>query len=144
MARGGQRKGVQGRNYGNRTDLAMNARPLPVQVGPSRQYGQGVAQANAQSAVPLAPPPAPGTGPTPGQSTPGPEPGSFGFEDETGRPNEPLTAGANIGAGPGMEALELGEQPITHVADMFEMLYANSGIPEMKMLADRSRALGGR
>lgn len=143
MARGGKRTGVQGRSYGNRSDLAMNARPLPVSTPTGKPYGEAGAMADAQRAVPLAPPPAPGAAGG-SQTPPGPVPGSFGpFDRETENPNEPLTAGANIGPGPGMEALGGARNPTDITQSLLSMAVA-SGSRDLYELYERSVALRGR
>lgn len=107
QGRGGPREGTPGTAYANRSDLNQ-----PVRVAPSATYGQGVAQQQAQRAVPLpAQAPAPAAAPSGGpvSSQPGPPlvtPGSLGaLNAPSVRPNEPLTAGLPTGAGPGPEAL---------------------------------------
>lgn len=98
MPRGGRRAGTPGRAYSNRSDLNAT-RALPVEAGPSQQYGQRAAQEAAQRVVPIAPqpaarPPAPPAG------------GLLNFASpSTSRPGEPVTAGASMGAGAGPEAL---------------------------------------
>lgn len=62
MPRGGMRAGSPGRSYENRTDM-NTVRALPVTVGPSQQYGQATALANAQRAVPTANGPLPSAPP---------------------------------------------------------------------------------
>ena len=66
-------------------------------------YGQAAEQRRSQRAVRPGPPPT-----EQGAGAPAPMP----LTRPTERPNEPITAGAPIGAGPGMEALEpVGIQP---------------------------------
>lgn len=105
MPRGGKRTGKG--PYGNRTD--MN-RPQAVQAAPSKVYGQGVAQEASQRAVPVAAPPAQRQAVAPATpaagAPPGPPPGGMGdLLRPTERPDEPMTAGMSLGAGPGPEAL---------------------------------------
>lgn len=103
MPRGGARQGKPGAAYSNRSDLQ------PVKVAPGQQYGKGVAQREAQQAVPMAgrpamPPAAPAAPPRP--PMPGMAPGDVTpLDAPTTRPNEPVTAGLSVGAGPGPEAL---------------------------------------
>lgn len=97
MPRGGARRGKPGATYSNRSDLNQ-----PVRTAPGQQYGQATAQADAQRAIPLpatAPPPSAAPAPV---AAPPPEPGLLSAP--TARSNEPLTAGMNIGAGPGPDA----------------------------------------
>lgn len=102
MPRGGRRTGSPGSAYSNRTDLNAN-RTLPIQVGPSQQYGQAAAQTRAQQAVPMAPPPASST-PNAPPAAPAAAP-LVPLDAPTARPNEPVTAGAALGAGPGPMAM---------------------------------------
>jgi len=103
MARGGRRAGKPGVSYGERTDLNAN-KALPVQAPTGLQYGQRKVQEQSQQQVPIAPPPTNpppvgaaisplGTGPAPGELTP--------LHAPTALPDEPVTAGLPIGAGPG-------------------------------------------
>lgn len=126
--RGGRRQGRVGTAYPNRTDLQSS---VPVATAPGQVYGERAAQAQAQRAVPVAPPPGsigPGTGqpgappppPAPGGGPSGPGgggaaggppaaplplPGQLPWTGPTERPNEPITAGMASGPGPGPEAL---------------------------------------
>ncbi len=73
---------------------------------------------------------------------PPPEGGLF---NPTGRPDEPVTAGANAGPGPGQEILSFYKQPIapkrpTPIADTLSMLAGSS--PALSALAERARAQG--
>ena len=103
--------------YAQRTDLAARtaagvgapapAPTQPVRVPTGQQYGQAQALTQAQQAAPL-PQPAevPGAQLVPGTTTPvaaqGYTPPNLGLASTpTGRPNEPLTAGLDIGPGAG-------------------------------------------
>lgn len=110
MPRGGKRTGKPGTAYTNRTDLQV-----PMAAASGQQYGRKAEQMAAQRALPVARPstdavsvaPAPRVG---GPGTPSPAPGLLPgqvvpLDAPTQRPNEPLTAGLPIGAGPGVEAL---------------------------------------
>lgn len=148
MARGGRRQGVQGRAYGNRTDLSMNARPLPVQTATNQPYGVAGAQAAGQAVVPLAPTPQPGAAGAPGAGavSPTPAPGSLGaFDRPSDRPNEPITHGAPFGPGGGPEVMGM-EKPIldTTISNLLSTLAAQSGSTELAELAQHSLRLGGR
>lgn len=85
----------------------------PAQVlsaAPDQAYGDKKAQLDAQRIAPMA-----GTAPMPRAASPAPSgsPASGGgapitpFGAPTARPNEPITAGVDIGAGPGSSALAL-------------------------------------
>lgn len=146
--RGGRRQGVVGRAYGNRTDLTMNARPLPIATAKNQPYGEAGAQADAQRQIPLAPAPGPGAAGAPGAGgPPGPMPGSLGaFDRPSDRPGEPLTHGADLGPGGGQEVLGIkpppqGGPPITQ---LLMTLAQTSGSKDIMELAQRSLALGGR
>lgn len=109
------RAGTPGQSYSNRTDLNAN-RSLPVTAAPGQTYGARVQQQNAQRLVPMAPPPAMGA-PSGGAagSAAAPSPAAGGsflapgmlppLDRPSERPNEPVTAGAALGAGPGNEVL---------------------------------------
>ena len=75
------------------------AEQLPVTTANNQQYGQRLAQQRSQEAVPMAQ--SPTTVPSPVRQRPRTAPGSLTpLTAPTGRPNEPITAGANFGAGP--------------------------------------------
>lgn len=106
-------------------------KPLPVQAGPSQQYGSRVAQENAQRAVPLAPSPGP-PAPTAVPGAPAPQPGGFSqYARERGgdlfaattRPDEPWTSGlpSGPGSGPGVEALGVLSRPDAGDPDAVDM-----------------------
>ena len=75
------------------------AEQLPVTTASNQQYGQRLAQQRAQEAVPMGQ--SPTTVPSPVRQRPRTAPGSLTpLTAPTGRPNEPITAGANFGPGP--------------------------------------------
>ena len=75
------------------------AEQLPISTASNQQYGQRLAQQRAQEAVPMGTPPT--SVPSPIRQQPRTAPGSLTpLTAPTGRPNEPITAGANFGAGP--------------------------------------------
>lgn len=101
MPRGGKRSGKPGASYTNRTDLNK-----PSLAAPPKTYGDAAASARAQQAVPL-PQAGPPGGPAAGagmQPPAGPLPGELQFGRGSDRPMEPLTAGMNVGPGPGASA----------------------------------------
>lgn len=107
MARGGRRVGRSGARYGNRSDLQLAPRQ-PVQAIPGQVYGARKAQEDAQRAVPLSRPGSPqptGQGPA---VSPFPVAPPVPLDAPTQNPNEPVTAGSRLGAGPGPEALAFG------------------------------------
>lgn len=81
MPRGGPRSGRPGAQYSNRSDLQAAPRLAPV-ANQGQSYGTAKSQLDAQSQVPMAPPPIPLSAPT-------------------ARPNEPVQAGLQSGPGPG-------------------------------------------
>lgn len=87
---GGNRQGAARTAYSNRTDLngpAIANRPPTYGDGAQAQRSMQVVPLPQERRLPPAPPP--------------PVPGAVPFDRETERPNEPLTAGMNMGAGPG-------------------------------------------
>lgn len=112
MPRGGRRQGTPGTAYSNRSDLQ---RPKLMAL-PGQGYGVQKAQVDAQRAVPMARPASdsvrastsgvPASGSLGGTGAPGLMPGQVTpLDAPTQRPGEPITAGMDIGAGPGREAL---------------------------------------
>lgn len=101
MPRGGRRRGTPGNSYSNRTDLATNYAPVEGTATPA---------AGGQAA----PPPTPGPGNSDlsfqalsqGGSFPTPD-DTPSLLDPTSNPGEPVTAGLDVGPGPGREALGL-------------------------------------
>lgn len=86
------------KQYPNRTDLRNKATKLGAKAATGQTYGEAGKQIAAQRAVPMGTPPT-DTAPPPRRK--GPLPGSFGaFNRETEFPEQPVTAGANFGAGP--------------------------------------------
>lgn len=109
-------------DYSNRSDLRN---PATRQVAFTGQtYGTATQQAQAQQAV--APGSAPGTVAAQqmaAQQAPAPRPGAQPFLRGTERPNEPITAGADFGAGP--NSAQAGVVPrIVPVDDVMETLRA--------------------
>lgn len=133
MPRGGKRTGRPGRAYPQRTDL--NA-PLPATAAPARQYGDRTAQLAAQRAVPMAPAPsAPAPAAAPSRPL-APPPGSFGdVLRPTERPGEPVTAGAELGPGPGPEAIG-GAPAANPVADRIRQLYMLEPTEELREILE--------
>lgn len=70
---------------------------------PSAAYGEGVETAAIQSGAPMAK--TPDVRPAPASAIR--QAAAGGLYDETTRPNEPITAGIQMGAGPGPEALAM-------------------------------------
>jgi hypothetical protein len=115
--RGGQRQGVIGKAYANRSDLnganVVAPKPLdpnngkmPITAVPGQQYGAATAQKAAQQAVPMAGSPSPVT-PTPaGQSAPQANP--LANVTPLAQPTThglPITTGLPTGPGAGPEVM---------------------------------------
>jgi len=83
------------KQYSNRTDLQNPAKKMAVTAAKGQTYGEAGKQMAAQRAVPMA---APAPAPRPRNAV---APGSMGaFNRDTDAPQEPVTAGANVGPGP--------------------------------------------
>lgn len=80
----------------------QSGRQAPKYI-PGMAYGQGQATMQQQQAAPMAAQPAPTRAMTNAPMLPTPMP----LTAPTARPDEPVTAGGAVGAGPGMEALNL-------------------------------------
>lgn len=146
--RGGRRTGTPGRAYGNRTDL-------PGSSPATQQVGGGTAAINPQNVQPLAgpeqvpgvpgAPSAPGGGPQmpdmalpegavpPGQLTPLTAPGS----------GQPITSGAPVGPGPGMESLGAFApgQPTQDMFALAKYLPALEMLQSLPNLSQKTRTL---
>jgi hypothetical protein len=89
------------KQYSNRTDLQNPAKKMAVTAAKGQTYGEAGKQMAAQRAVPMA---APAPAPRPRNAV---APGSMGaFNRDTTAPDEPVTAGANVG--PGANAFQAG------------------------------------
>lgn len=133
---GGERSGTPGRAYSNRRDLNT----LPIRTTTGQRYGQAKAQASAQSAIPLAAPQAPAPGSTP---PPPPPPGlgaAVPLTAPTSRPEEPVTAGLNMGAGPGSEALFQSPDPAELEIRALYALYPNNDLLDLITFIDQGRS----
>lgn len=144
---GGTRAGNPGA-YPNRTDLSQQ-KSLPLRVAQGQTYGAAQAQMDAQRQIPMAPPPSVrATGPSqPPQGPPmgGVAPGMFGdLHRPTERPTEPVTAGAELGPGPGPEAIPRGpSNPAnTNLSQMLAELAQSSNSHAVMQLAQRAQAAG--
>jgi hypothetical protein len=77
------------------SDIQAGTNRVAIQAATGQTYGKATEQMNAQRAVPM------GTPPTETQPVQRPVPGTLGsLTRPTERPAEPITAGANFGAGP--------------------------------------------
>jgi hypothetical protein len=119
----------------------QSVKPLPVQTAHSKVYGQGVAQQNAQRAVPLAPPPAPGLASAlPGGGRQGQAPTFGDLNAPTERPDEPMTAGAPFGPGPGMEALPQPPDPAVAALGALAGVSEDRLTPQLRFLRTQLQA----
>jgi len=100
------------------------------------QYGDRQAMTQAQQAAP--PGRAPGdTIPVPAAPPAGPAPGELGdLLGATARPDEPLTAGAPFGAGPGPDPFAAATDPDTEAIDRLRALYRQTGSPSLGYLLE--------
>ena len=88
--------------YPNRTDLSNPAKKLAVTTVPGQTYGKAGEQRRAQQAVPMGTPQQPQAPQQQQQQQPLPV---TPLNAPTERPDEPITAGNPLGAGPGMDML---------------------------------------
>jgi ethanolamine utilization microcompartment shell protein EutS len=114
MARGGQRQGTPGVSYSNRTDLMQDYAP---------SAGTANAAAGDQAAASWI---------TPDQVPK--------LDDMTANPDEPVTAGLDIGAGPGASAL--GGMPTSPVNDEIVAAYMAYPTPELARVINLLRMQG--
>lgn len=90
-------------NYPNRSDLRGAGRAEFT----GQTYGEASAQEESQQMVPTGAPPTDAVGG--GLQLSGPMPGAAPFDRMSERPDEPITAGADFGAGP--NAMQAGITP---------------------------------
>lgn len=137
MPRGGRRQGVPGANYGNRSDLAMGPRKLPISVAPGQQYGQATAQTQAQQAVPMASAPlqAPDVHQAARDFQPPPV---IGMAEPSMNPAEPVTSG--MGVGPSAPPLQA--SPVLKGVAVLNAL-GDGASPEVKAIRDVLTAIQG-
>ena len=131
---GGPRAGSPGRAYTNRSDLNK----LPIRTTTGQTYGQASAQRSAQSAIPMAAPPSPSP-----SAAPPPPPGlsaAVPLNSPTSRPEEPVTAGLNMGAGPGSEALFTPPDPAELEVRALYALYPNNDLLDLLTFLDQGRS----
>lgn len=122
--RGGQRDGVAGKAYQNRSDLrgqnVVAAQPqnqpgakLAVQAATGQPYGAAGAQKAAQQAIPMGTPslPQPQSAPVQGMQPDQGQPSAplTSLFAPTQKPNEPVTAGVANSPGVGPDALNIPE-----------------------------------
>jgi hypothetical protein len=111
-----------------------------LQMG-SIGYGEGVDTQAIKSGAPLSKTPDAVSGPTGRLSQAQPQASLTGLYDPTQRPDEPITSGIDMGAGPGSNALNAPAQvqsQYTNAYDVFQAMASNpNASPTMKYLAQR-------
>ena len=115
MPRGGKRQGTPGKGYSNRSDLATN-------YGPGNAAAGGIEPArSAQPMMPLI-----GADEVPS------------LTDPTMRPNEPVTAGLDIGMGAGSEAMgPMPPPPVDPVRQAIQAMMLVSPNPDLARVLAR-------
>lgn len=117
--------------YPNRTDLNNAFNKVARKTAPGQTYGEATKQMEAQKAMPM--------GSSPADARASVAPGGLGaFGRPTDRPDEPITAGVDIG--PGMNSIQAGinvpprsEDP---VLDRLRVIYRNYPNDELADLID--------
>jgi hypothetical protein len=107
------------------SDIQAGTNRVAIQAATGQTYGEAGKQIAAQRAVPMGAPPTQ----APPQA-PRPMPGSLGdLTRPTERPNEPITAGADFGAGP--SSLQAGILPAPSASNdvLEQLLYLNRLYP---------------
>jgi hypothetical protein len=109
------------------SDVQAGTNRVAIQAATGQTYGEAGKQMAAQRAVPMGAPPTE----TPAQAQARrPMPGSLGdLTRPTDRPNEPITAGADFGAGP--SSLQAGIMPAPSASNdvLEQLLYLNRLYP---------------
>lgn len=128
------------KQYSNRTDLQNPAKKVAVAAVKGQTYGEAGKQMAAQRAIPMAAPTAPPASP---QRT-AVAPGSMGaFNRDTTAPDEPVTAGANVGAGPnafqaGIMATPMFGNPVLQELMVLDQLFPSEDLKNLiSVLTDR-------
>lgn len=128
------------KQYSNRTDLRNPATKVAATAAKGQAYGEAGKQLAAQRAVPMAAP----TVATAPPSRPTVTPGSMGaFNRPTDFPQEPVTAGANIGAGPnafqsGIMAPPMAGNPVLQELIILNQLFPSDDLKNLiSILTDK-------
>jgi hypothetical protein len=126
------------KQYSNRTDLQNPAKKMAVTAAKGQTYGEAGKQMAAQRAVPMA-----GAAPAPAQRN-SVAPGSMGaFNRDTAAPDEPVTAGANVGPGPnafqsGITAPPMFGNPVLQELIVLDQLFPSDDLKNLiSVLTDR-------
>ena len=97
------------------SDVQAGTNRMAIQAATGQTYGKATEQRNAQRAVPM------GTPPTEVQR---PVPGTLGsLTRPTERPMEPITAGANFGAGPSAVGAGIPQPSGDNALEELRMIY---------------------
>jgi hypothetical protein len=126
------------KQYSNRTDLQNPAKKMAVTAAKGQTYGEAGKQLAAQRAVPMA-----GAAAAPRPRNPV-APGSMGaFNRDTTAPDEPVTAGANVGPGPnafqaGITAPPMFGNPVLQELIVLNQLYPSDDLKNLiSVLTDK-------
>ena len=126
------------KQYSNRTDLQNPAKKMAATAAKGQTYGEAGKQIAAQRAVPMA-----GAAPAPRPRN-AVAPGSMGaFNRDTTAPDEPVTAGANVGPGPnafqaGIMAPAMMGNPVLQELIVLNQLFPNDDLKNLiSILTDR-------
>jgi hypothetical protein len=114
-----------------RTDGGPGAKKAPIQNLPDAGYGEQAEYRSIQQGAPIQKVEAPTAGAPGGAPQAGPLPPAL--DAPTGRPDEPVTAGVDVGAGPGSDALGLFD-PSKMAAD--DIRYALKYLPTLQYMID--------
>jgi hypothetical protein len=100
------------------SDIQAGTNRVAIQAATGQTYGKATEQMNAQRAVPM------GTPPTEAQPVQRPVPGTLGsLTRPTERPMEPITAGANFGAGPSAVGAGIPQSAGDNALEELRMIY---------------------
>ena len=100
------------------SDIQAGTNRVAIQAATGQTYGKATEQMNAQRAVPM------GAPPTEAQPVQRPVPGTLGsLTRPTERPMEPITAGANFGAGPSAVGAGIPQSAGDNALEELRMIY---------------------
>ena len=127
------------KKYSNRTDLQNPAKKMAATAAKGQTYGEAGKQMAAQRSVPMAAP-----APAPQRPRNAVAPGSMGaFNRDTDAPDEPVTAGANVGPGPnafqaGITAPPMFGNPVLQELIVLNQLYPSDDLKNLiSVLTDK-------
>jgi hypothetical protein len=115
------------------SDIQAGTNRVAIQAATGQTYGKATEQMNAQRAVPM------GTPPTEAPQMQRPVPGTLGaLTRPTERPMEPITAGANFGAGPNAIAagIPIPQSPTARAVDEIRAIAQLYGSDDLLDLLD--------